>query len=76
VVITDSGCGIPDEARDRIFEPFFTTKSAGEGSGLGLDLCKKIIERHQGKIEVESEPGRTTFYVWLPVEARRKDVRK
>ena len=50
----------------RIFEPFFTTKPAGEGSGMGLDICKKIIEKHQGKIEVESLPGRTTFRVWLP----------
>ena len=66
VEITDSGCGIPDEIKPRIFEPFFTTKPAGEGSGLGLDICKKIIEKHQGKIEVESQPGRTTFRVWLP----------
>ena len=66
VEITDSGGGIPDEIKPRIFEPFFTTKPAGEGSGLGLDICKKIIEKHQGKIEVESQPGRTTFRVWLP----------
>ena len=66
VEITDSGCGIPDEITPRIFEPFFTTKPAGEGSGMGLDICKKIIEKHQGKIEVESQPGRTTFRVWLP----------
>lgn len=67
VEITDSGCGIPDEIKSRIFEPFFTTKTNGEGSGLGLDICKRIIEKHQGKIEVESQPGRTTFRVWLPV---------
>ncbi len=67
VHITDSGPGIPDEIKDRIFEPFFTTKSSGEGSGLGLDICRKIIDKHQGKIEVDSQPGRTTFNVWLPV---------
>ena len=66
VEITDSGCGIPDEIKPRIFEPFFTTKPAGEGSGLGLDICRKIIDKHQGKIEFESQPGRTTFRVWLP----------
>jgi len=67
VEITDSGPGIPDAIKDRIFEPFFTTKPAGEGSGLGLDICKKIIDKHQGKIDFESQPGRTTFRVWLPV---------
>jgi C4-dicarboxylate-specific signal transduction histidine kinase len=45
VQMTDSGCGIPDEIHERIFEPFFTTKIAGEGSGLGLDIVKKIIEK-------------------------------
>lgn len=65
--ITDSGCGIPDEIKTRIFEPFFTTKPAGEGSGLGLDIVKKIIERHDGSIDVESQPGKTTFRVFLPV---------
>ncbi len=67
VKITDSGGGIPDEVRDRIFEPFFTTKPPGEGSGLGLDIVCKIIERHQGKIEVDSQPGKTTFSVFLPI---------
>ena len=68
VEITDSGCGIPPEITDRIFEPFFTTKPAGEGSGLGLDICKKILDKHQGRIEFESQPGRTTFRVWLPLK--------
>lgn len=68
VSITDSGSGIAPEIQSQIFEPFFTTKTAGEGSGLGLDICKKIIEKHEGKIGVESKPGRTTFRVWLPME--------
>ncbi len=65
IEITDSGCGIPPEITDRIFEPFFTTKPAGEGSGMGLDICKKIVDKHHGAIEVESQPGRTTFRVFL-----------
>ena len=69
VQITDSGSGIPADIRERIFEPFFTTKPAGEGSGLGLDICKKIIEKHQGGIAVTSLPGRTTFSVTLPISA-------
>ncbi len=68
VTITDSGAGIPDEIRDRIFDPFFTTKSLGEGSGLGLDIVRKIIDKHGGKIEVDSEPGRTAFSVFVPVD--------
>lgn len=67
VTFVDSGHGIPDEIRERIFEPFFTTREAGEGSGLGLDICRKIVEKHQGRIEVESRPGRTAFHVRLPV---------
>ncbi|MEB3283378.1 MAG: response regulator [Lyngbya sp.] len=66
VAIIDSGEGIPPEVQPRIFEPFFTTKPAGEGSGLGLDIARKIIEKHQGKIEFESQPGQTKFEVWLP----------
>ena len=67
IEITDSGCGIPPEITDRIFEPFFTTKPAGEGSGMGLDICKKIVDKHHGAIEVESQPGRTTFRVFLSI---------
>lgn len=67
VQITDSGPGIPDDIKARIFEPFFTTKPAGEGSGLGLDIVRKIVEKHNGQIEVDSRPGRTTFRVLLPI---------
>lgn len=69
VSIIDSGSGILPEIQSRIFEPFFTTKSSGQGSGLGLDISKKIIEKHQGEINVESKPGRTIFSVWLPLES-------
>lgn len=67
VRIIDSGHGIPDEVKPKIFEPFFTTKAPGEGSGLGLDIVRKIVEKHSGKIEVESRPGQTTFTVLLPI---------
>ena len=68
VRIIDSGTGIPENIKDKIFEPFFTTKPQGEGSGLGLDIVKKIIDKHNGQIEVESKPGRTCFIVRLPIE--------
>lgn len=67
VQVTDYGCGITPEIQDKIFEPFFTTKAVGEGSGLGLDIVKKIVDKHAGKIEVESKPGLTKFSVWLPI---------
>lgn len=66
VKITDSGTGIPEEIKEKIFDPFFTTKPAGEGSGLGLDIVKNIIEKHHGEILVDSEQGRTTFTIKLP----------
>ncbi|RKZ53553.1 MAG: hybrid sensor histidine kinase/response regulator [Candidatus Parabeggiatoa sp. nov. 3] len=66
VSFTDTGCGISSAIKARIFEPFFTTKRRGEGSGIGLDIVKKIIDKHQGKIEIESEVGKgTTFKVFL-----------
>jgi PAS domain S-box-containing protein len=68
ISITDSGKGIPVEVMPRIFEPFFTTKPPGEGSGLGLDIVKKIIEKHEGTIKVKSVPGETTFTVSLPLD--------
>ena len=67
VTISDTGQGIPEDIRERIFEPFFTTKPAGEGSGLGLDIVRKIIAKHHGRIELDSEVGRgTTFRIYLP----------
>jgi len=67
--LADTGPGIVADVCARIFEPFFTTKPAGEGTGLGLSLCRGIVEEHRGTIAVESEPGRgTTFVIELPVE--------
>lgn len=69
VQITDSGGGIPADIQARLFQPFFTTKPTGEGSGLGLHIARKIIATHQGRIEVESQPGNTTFRVFLPIRS-------
>lgn len=67
VSITDSGTGIPPEIQPQIFTPFFTTKPPGEGSGLGLDIVRRIVNKHQGEVNVESQPGATTFTVKLPI---------
>ncbi|NER07495.1 MAG: GHKL domain-containing protein, partial [Okeania sp. SIO3C4] len=71
VEITDSGAGISPEIQDKIFEPFFTTKPTGEGSGLGLEIVKKIIDKHQGRIIFTSVPGKTTFTVTIPIELQQ-----
>ena len=69
VRVRDNGCGIPPEKLDRIFNPFFTTKE--KGTGLGMAISKKIVEAHEGAIEVASEVGRgTEFKVMLPLPAR------
>ncbi|HEX6903785.1 MAG TPA: ATP-binding protein [Thermoanaerobaculia bacterium] len=68
VEVMDTGPGIPKDAQRRIFEPFFTTKSVGEGTGLGLDIARRIVtRRHNGEIRFESQPGKTLFEVWLPI---------
>jgi len=69
VRITDTGSGIATDVQQKIFDAFFTTKAAGEGSGLGLYICQKIIDKHQGRMEVESQPGCSQFRVWLPIES-------
>ncbi|MFV1885578.1 MAG: ATP-binding protein [Balneola sp.] len=63
----DNGSGIPLDIQSQIFDPFFTTKDVGQGTGLGLDVVHKIIEKHGGKIEVESQPGDTTFELTFPL---------
>jgi signal transduction histidine kinase len=68
VRIADNGAGIPAEIRDRIFDPFFTTKPAGLGTGLGLDIVRRLVQHNDGTIEVESQPGRTEFRVTLPID--------
>ncbi len=73
IQITDTGCGIPESIQTRIFEPFFTTKPAGEGSGLGLHISQKIIDKHRGSIRCASQPGHTTFTIQLPLTISRSD---
>ncbi len=68
VEISDDGPGIPEEVRDRIFEPFFTTKDVGKGTGLGLDISRRVVvDDHGGDIRVDSRPGETRFQVRLPI---------
>ena len=72
VEIADDGPGIPREVKNRIFEPFFTTKGVGEGTGLGLDIVRRIVAGHGGEIRVDSGPGQTSFKVRLPVDGPRR----
>jgi signal transduction histidine kinase len=65
--VTDSGCGIEEDVLNRIFDPFFTTKEQGKGTGLGLAICQRIVEEYEGKIKIQSCPGKgTTVSVCLP----------
>ena len=67
VEIRDNGPGIPANIQTRIFEPFFTTKPMGEGTGLGLDMVRRIVSSHHGDIQVQSQPGDTRFQIRLPI---------
>jgi signal transduction histidine kinase len=67
VEIGDNGPGISPQVKAHIFEPFFTTKAVGQGTGLGLDTVQRIVRKHRGSIQVNSEPGDTRFQVWLPL---------
>src|SRR6478672_1736283 len=67
--IRDNGPGISQEIQSKLFDPFFTTKSIGKGTGLGLSICYQIVEKHQGKVRVSSEPGQgTEFEIMLPTK--------
>ena len=66
VRVQDDGPGVPEAIRDRIFEPFFTTKPQGQGTGLGLDIVRRLIQQHNGQIDLETRPGCTVFRVTLP----------
>ena len=73
VDVKDTGCGIPKEHLSKLFTPFFTTKGKGKGVGLGLAVVYGIIQRHKGRVEVQSEVGRgTTFTIYLKVHHEEK----
>jgi signal transduction histidine kinase len=69
IEVADTGCGIPDEIRNRIFDPFFTTKDVGKGTGQGLAICYNVVvNKHHGRLEVESTPGAgTRFIISIPL---------
>jgi signal transduction histidine kinase len=67
VKVVDNGRGVLEEHRARIFDPFFTTKAVGQGTGLGLDLARRLVHLHHGDIDFTCQPGRTVFRVRLPV---------
>ena len=67
VRVIDNGPGIPAEVRAHLFEPFFTTKPIGKGTGLGLDIVRRLVSHNDADIDVESRPGRTEFRVSLPI---------
>jgi two-component system NtrC family sensor kinase len=66
LAVSDTGCGIPAEDETRIYEPFFTTKEQGKGVGLGLAVVYGIVNRHHGRIDLQSRPGSTVFTIHLP----------
>ena len=68
VDLEDNGPGIPEDIQEEIFSPFFTTKAVGKGTGLGLNISYKIIEKHSGDVKVFSKPGKTRFQVSLPID--------
>jgi len=70
VSVEDDGPGLPPELRERVFDPFFTTKPVGQGTGLGLDIARRVVLKHHGAIDVDSRPGRTQFRVTLPIDGR------
>lgn len=68
ISVIDNGVGVPESIKDKIFDPFYTTKAIGKGTGLGLDVVQQIINQHNGKIYLNSNPGRTEFKICIPID--------
>jgi len=76
IAVRDNGCGMDGATLDKVFDPFFTTKQAGKGTGLGLYMAYRIVERHGGTIDIQSQKGRgTTVEIYLPSAAGASDAR-
>jgi signal transduction histidine kinase len=73
VTVTDDGPGIPPEMQPQIFDPFFTTKPPGQGTGLGLEIARRLLRRYNGDIAIQSQPGRTEFRVSLLIDTASGD---
>jgi signal transduction histidine kinase len=72
VEVHDSGTGMPPDVVEHAFDAFFSTKDVGKGTGLGLDIARRIVvQRHGGTIDIESEPGHTVVRVRVPKQAQR-----
>lgn len=67
ISIIDNGPGVPENIKDKIFDPFFTTKSIGKGTGIGLEVVSRIVNEHNGSVELISVPGKTEFKVCIPI---------
>jgi signal transduction histidine kinase len=67
VRVIDDGPGIPEDIKRRIFDPFFTTKPVGQGTGMGLDIARRLVESNNGRLDFDSKPGNTEFRVALPI---------
>ena len=74
IYLEDTGIGIPKEKQELIFDRYYKESSSTAGAGIGLSLCRRLVENMHGKIQVESTKDRTTFVIMLPVQQNKKDL--